>query len=115
MESVYLSRQNTIDLAIVVDRIPRSAPYPLTGFNKVSLRVVAEDNTVTVYDSIANPTFFDTSVLRNVAGYSVRILRLSLGGSSLLVGEYEMAVSVFDSTFQQGIVVGSVRIKVMQG
>jgi hypothetical protein len=115
MESVYLNRQNTIDLAIVVDRIPRSAPFPLTGFNKVSLRIIGEDNSVTVYDSITFPTFFDTSVLRNVAGYSVRILRLSLGGSALPIGEYEMAVSVFDSTFVQGIVVGTIRIRVIQG
>lgn len=115
MESVFLGRQNTIDLAIVVDRIPRSAPYPLTGFNKVSLRLVDEANVVTTYDSISFPTFFDTSVTRNVGGYTVRILRLSLGGSALPLGEYEMAVSVFDSTFVQGIVVGKVRVLVEQG
>ena len=68
-----------------------------------------------MYDSVAFPTLFDTSVLRNIGGYTVRILRLSLGGSALPIGEYEMTVSVFDSTFTIGLVVGSVRIKVMQG
>lgn len=115
METVYLSMQNTIDLAILVDGKPVDAPHPLSPINQVLLRLTDQDGTVRNYDSVAHPDYFSTTTQQMVGGKYVRIIKLQLGATGLPLGDYDAQVAVRDATYTAGIVVGEFPLQVKQG
>ncbi len=115
METVWLGRNNTIDLALRIDKNRYvDAPTPLNATNKLLLKLTDKDNAVTTFDSLANAAYFSTSTVRPVSGNNVRLVVLSLGSASLALGEYDCVLTVFTAAYPQGLVVGEFRISVRQ-
>jgi hypothetical protein len=79
MEIIYTSRQNSIDFGLALNGVSFSAPNPLNTTNKMRLLVVDSSGVQTVFDSIANPTYFDTSKRKMVLGKTVNLASLLLG------------------------------------
>ena len=112
MEIIYTDRQNTIDLGILLNKQPQSAPSPLNATNRLRLRVVDKDGDETIFDSQANPTYFSTSKRRMVNGQMMNVVSLTLGAAGLVNGIYDMTLTMFDATYTTGVAVGQFRAEV---
>lgn len=120
MRTVYLGRENVIELALEADRVMRNA----SDFTRyvLYLKEPQGGTTVTIDQSTAGAGVFDTSRSRyfNLKKISTLGCKLGLGGFGLVANRiYEAYLRAYNDTFTNGIVFpdqdGTFRIKVVQG
>lgn len=113
METVWLGRQNAIEMVLRADGVPFNAPNPLNSANKLRLLCTNDQTEVeTALDSVGTPALFSTSTIRQVDGQNVRVVTLLLGASALVAGEYDCVLTVYDATYTTGLVVGEFKLSV---
>jgi hypothetical protein len=76
------------------------------------LLVTDRNGDAVVYDSITNPTYFDTSKRKMVLGKVVNLATLNLGGAGLAEGLYDVALTIYDASYPSGVVVGEFQAEV---
>ena len=94
-ETVYLDRNNTIDLSIA--NADTGITINHAAFTKIQVEVGE-----TVIDSAANPEFFDLT--------NQDKLILKFGQTTLLAGKYTAWLVIFDADNTDGLVIGKLTI-----
>lgn len=99
-ETIYLGRDNSIDLILTVDDVPE----PLTAVTKMAVIVGA----VTV-----ESTNGATAPIRWAGeGYDTGEVRLVLGMQTIPEGKHEAALVVYDAANPEGVVWTTIRVQV---
>lgn len=100
-EIVYKEHDNTIDLVLKSD----GAAQDLSGVTKIT---ASFGNTlVSSTDKSAGLVTWDQ------AGYDTGEIRIAIGNETIVAGEYNVPIIIYDSTNTDGIVWGYVYIRVI--
>jgi len=100
IETVYLGRDNAIDLVLIAD----DAPVSLAALSRAVLqlgRTATIDSGVVGWGS-GQP--FDPTISGTYRGAPVEVLRLTLGAESIPPGRYGARLVVYDAGHADGLV-----------
>ena len=101
-EVIYSGKDNSIDLALMEDKVPVTA----AGKTRWTLNAMPKDGSgATLLDSDVNPAYFATES-REVAGKTIDIVRVKIGTAGLSIGNYTGELTAYDVVNTNGLVYG---------
>jgi hypothetical protein len=95
---IYLGRDNSIDVALMV----KNVPYDAINEDRFIFKLTpTKGGSATVIDSASGggDAYFDNSEEREVGGYTINVVKLKMGGAPISKGRYIGELT----TFQTGV------------
>lgn len=109
-ERVYLTRDNTIDVGFVLNKIAQEANVP----TRIDLILQPDDGSPNLtFNTVADPTVFDVTQTDYVRNTLVSILILALGQESIVAGKYTAFVISTDPANLNGVTWPSFPVEVI--